>query len=254
MRFLAILLTCLWTCHAAAEPALETGPDQAIDGRRYRLLTSRPETSGNADIAILELRETGAGVAAINAELRAERPSTLARAAACHADSMAGPAQEAGEFDQSMQPTWWTDRLLAVSVYVHSSCGGPHPNFDADYRLWETTTGRRIGIATWFTAAALQKSTDREVRPSRPLRAIVLKHAGRRADPDCGDALRDNDYYLIQPGRAGMVFVPSLPHVVQACADDVVVPYAALGAFLGATARQELAIALPAIPPAAPAR
>jgi len=242
-----ILLACLWTASAIAEEA-----DRKIDGKRYRIVTVEPENAGTATIATIELREAGPGIAAINADLRRMLADARNWAAECNRDSLDSMLKEPGDFYQATEPTWWTDRLLAVSIMTNSTCGGPHPNVDPDYVLWDTATGKRIVVNRWFTANALKKSGERDVQLSAPLKAIVLKHAERARDDDCGEVLRDSDYYLIQPGPAGMVFVPSLPHVVQACADDVVVPYALLDAFLKGAARQ--VIAGSATPRAAPAR
>ncbi len=247
MRMILILLACLWTAPAFADDA-----DRTIDGRHYRSLTVEPKNSGEASITTIELREAGPGIAAINADLRKVLAESRKWAAECNSDSLKGILKQPGYFQQGMEPTWWTDRLLAVSVMTNSTCGGPHPNSDPDYYLWDTTTGKRLAVARWFTAAALKTSGGREMQLSPPLKAIVLKHAERARDDDCGEVLRDSDYYLIQPGPAGMVFVPSLPHVVQACADDIVVPYGLLDAFLNGTARRF--IAGPATPPAARAR
>lgn len=254
LPILAALLT--WSVAAVAQPAPVAGPEQTIDGRRYRLLSIRPDDAGRADVAVLELREAGPGLAAINRTLSAELPAAARRAVDCNADSLAGPAQEAGEYEQDMQPTWWTDRLLAVTVHVRGYCGGAHPFFDQEFRLWDTATGRPVDIAGWFTRAALKRSADREFELSSSLAAIVLKFADRRRDPDCADTLADNRYYLVQPGPGGMVFVPSLPFVVQACADDIVVPWTALGAFLSPAGRTGSGpvSAGPATRPAAPAR
>ncbi len=238
MRAFVILMTlAIWSAAAAAQPVPVAGPEQAIDGRRWRLLSVRPDDAGQADIAVLELREGGPGPAAINAALRAELPAAIQRAVDCNADNLAGPAQEPGEYDQDMKPTWWTDRLLAVTVTVHSYCGGPHPFFEQEFRLWDTTTGRPVDVAGWFTRVALKRSTEQEFELSPGLAAAVLKFAGRRHDPDCAEALADNRAYLIQPGPKGMVFVPSLPFVVQACADDIVVPWPTLRPFLSPAGR-----------------
>lgn len=245
---LILLLACLYSTAAAAQT------DAAIDGKRYRSLTVEPKNSGTATITTIELQEAGPGLATINTDLRALLAKSLDWARECNSDSLDGLLKEPGDFHQTLEPTWWTDRLLAVSVMTNSTCGGPHPNTDPDYLLWDVTTGKRIAIASWFTAAALKKPTGRELELSLRLKAIVLKHAERMQDDDCAEVLRDNEYYLIQPGPAGMVFVPSLPHVVQACADDIVVPYAMLHAFLRAEALKRLATAAPATPPAAPAR
>lgn len=233
LLILAALLT--WSLPAMAQPA--PGPDETIDGRRYRLLTIRPDDAGKAAIAVVELREAGAGLTAINRALHAELPAAVQRAVDCNADNLAGPAQEPGEYDQDMRPTWWTDRLLAVSVYVRGSCGGAHPFFDQEFRLWDTATGRPVDVAGWFARAALKRSTEQEFELSPGLAATVLKFAGRRHDPDCAETLADNRAYLIQPGPKGMVFVPSLPFVVQACADDIVVPWPTLRPFLSPAGR-----------------
>jgi len=238
MHILLILTALLtWSLPAMAQQAPVPGPDETIDGRRYRLLTIRPDDAGKATIAVLELRQAGAGLAAINRALSAELPAAVQRAVDCNADSLAGPAREAGEYDQDMRPTWWTDRLLAVSVHVRGYCGGAHPFFDQEFRLWDTATGRPVDVAGWFTRAALKRSTEQEFELSSRLAATVLKFAGRRHDPDCAETLAGNRSYLVQPGRDGMVFVPSLPFVVQACADDIVVPWPALDPFLGPAGR-----------------
>ena len=207
----------------AARPAKVTpGNEQTLDGKRYRTLTAKVQNSGDSDVATLELLEPGPGIAAINAQLRQALPGLLDEAYDCNQQSMDG-IHAKGQYSHSEAPTLWTAGLVVVTVSENSSCGGAHPNADQQFRVWDAATGRTLDMAEWFIA---------DPGLADKLQPVILKFVAPDTDKDCADVLRDNQAYRLRPDRKAMIFQPELPHVVQACADDIAVPYAQLAPFL----------------------
>ncbi len=211
-------------------PKITQGAAQVVDGKHYRIVTARAENMAETSVATIELLEPGATIAAINGEFRKALPQNAAGLKAfyeCNRQSLSGFAQE-GEYSQRVEPTLWTSRFLVVTTSENDSCGGAHPSFGQTSQIWDLQSGKIVDIVPWFTPDALDPA---EHTATDKLQRVILA-ASAPSDADCKDALETSHAYIIRPAKAGMVFVPDLPHVVQACADDIVVPYGKVQPFL----------------------
>jgi hypothetical protein len=69
---------------------------------------------------------------------------------------------------------------------------------------------------------------------------MILK-GWKPEDPECRDAIADQEFWNIGISRAGLVFSPSLPRVIMACGEDFTIPFARLTPWLNATGRAAVA-------------
>lgn len=136
------------------------------------------------------------------------------------------------DFYQAMTPVVWNDRVLVLRENYSAYCGGAHPNAGiAGYVTWDLLNDKPIEPWEWIRSS--KGEYGGYVAPEGLNRVIhAIAAAGGNVDDECKQATDSNASYLIYPTRTGMVFSPVLPHVVQACADDIEVPYAKLRPYL----------------------
>ena len=132
----------------------------------------------------------------------------------------------------------WSAKLLVLRETYSNYCGGAHPSGGvSDFKVWDLIQDRPVAPWRWF------KGIDKTSRISaKRLRDLVAAHYSRRddkGDNSCADALDVNEYYLMYPKSSGMVFSPILPHVIQACAEDIEVPWEKLHPFLSPMGQKE---------------
>ena len=149
------------------------------------------------------------------------------------ADFSEGKAQTP-EFRAEWEPVLWTERWLALRETYSSFCGGAHPNGGVMATLtWDLSADREVDPWRWLRVGKTEFG-GRDLPPALKalLAKIYAKERGSAEDEDCRDAIERIASYRLAPAAEGLVFMPELPHVVQACADDIVVPWAQLAPFL----------------------
>lgn len=141
------------------------------------------------------------------------------------------------DFSQSLAPQFWNARLLVLEETYSNYCGGAHPNGGvSNYIAWDLLEDRPIEVWKW-----IQGSDGAGHVSSKRLRKALKDHYGRRnetGEGNCADALEGQEYFLAYPRATGMVFLPSLPHVIQACADEIEVPWAKMRPYLNPAGQQ----------------
>lgn len=221
-----------------AKPARQDG--FAYTELIYDVGPSFPEV-GISSFAFVPTRP---GDVAINAALRLDpaRPGGDADYVDCMKMALASGGRD-GDFQLSLTPALVTPEFLSVAATTGGFCGGAHPDESQWHMLFDRTSGRTIDLAGWLSARGVlpdggEPSTSiRRITPA--LRAVALKHFpfGRGEDADCREAIASEDYWEIALTRRGIAFTPSLPHVIQACEDAALVPFAELTPFLSPAGR-----------------
>lgn len=140
-----------------------------------------------------------------------------------------------GDLAETYAPAMISRRWLSVNHQSDASCGGAHPNSGLYYETYDLANGARVELHDWFGDAAVRRErvegADDELRTVLPpLREAVL--AGWTGEGECGAVVREAEYWHIGLRRTGFVFAPSLAHVVQACGEEVNVPFARIRRFL----------------------
>jgi hypothetical protein len=203
-----------------APPKIVDGKPETLDGRHYRTVTARAE---QFSVATLQLLEPGAAVSALNAQLKKQLPDTpqsLEDLYACNREAL-GSLGANGGTTIDIKPLLWTDRYLVTQTTTETFCGGPYPATDITSTTWNVRSGQAEDISKWLGPGEV----------TGELKALVARYF-ETTDSDCVDALSQAHTFDIRPDRKGLVFTPDLPHVAQACADDILVPYEALKPFL----------------------
>ena len=135
-------------------------------------------------------------------------------------------------FDTRASTAYAGDDVLSVSVHASYTCGGAYPTNDANLSVtYDLTTGRAVP----FEALWRDYGADRDA-------LIGLFSASLQTGPfdtdgadDCRDVLTPES--LAENGfaytltRDGLSVQPQFPHVIEACATEVVVPFASVRAF-----------------------
>lgn len=147
-----------------------------------------------------------------------------------------GMAAVEGDYNRSLEPVMISRRWLSVAEHHDGFCGGAHPDAGNSYQIWDRTTGREINLHDWFTARAVKRETVggevlRSLEPA--FRTFIMAGARYRGDQaECRDVVRDSEFWNIGLTRTGFVFSPDLPHVVQACGDELTVTFARIRPWL----------------------
>ncbi|WP_174298945.1 hypothetical protein [Sphingomonas bacterium] len=174
----------------------------------------------------------------INAGLRAQVPGAREDWRGCIISGLEAHGVD-GELTAALAPTLITRRWLGAALTQDDDCGGAHPNNAEMPVTFDRATGAAVRLHDWLTDAALdRREASADLPPTvRPaFRRLIVARAGD-VEPECRDALLEENYWDIGLDRRGLTFRPELPHVVQACADDVLMPWPSLARFLTAAGR-----------------
>lgn len=141
------------------------------------------------------------------------------------------------DFSRELAPQFWNTRLLVLRETYSNYCGGAHPNGGiSGYMSWDLTADRPFDVWKWI------KGTDQPMHiVSKRLLRILASRYGRRnevGENSCANALDGETYFYMYPSTAGMVFSPSLPRVIQACAEDIEIPWPKMRPFLTPTGQK----------------
>lgn len=155
--------------------------------------------------------------AALNGALQDRQLQYARGALACAAgrDGVAGDTW----YELQQDARFLAPRLLSFVDHLNSFCGGAHPNAWQQGAILDRLTGEAVPLTDIW-----------------PLLDGAAQHRAylngmRGVNPECREVLggRDSPSYTASLTPGGVQLIPDdLPHVVQACADPVTVPYARL--------------------------
>lgn len=195
---------------------------RTLGNKRYQKVSTL-----KGELATVQLLDDGAHVAAINRALREALQSEVSAYYGCYA---AVSAEEGGfaQYSTRTEPVVWSARWLTLRTSNENSCGGAHPNSDQGYETWSLVTGGKTDVWRWF----------KNKGDSAALRSLIVQLA--KPSDECREVMSDNTSYSVYPGQGAMVFYPQLPHVAQACADEIRAPYRQLLPFLTPAGKAEV--------------
>ena len=168
------------------------------------------------------------GAAALNAALQDNQLKLAADALDCLSGNGVN-LQTGADYSGAGTLSWKSARLVSLHEEVAYYCGGAHPdNYTAGVTL-DTRTGAAVKLAG-------KPGTLWPALNARKVQALYLAGYPRGGDvADCLDSVSspdistEYDNYTLYLSAKGLALWPSyLPHVVQACAEVVTVPYARL--------------------------
>jgi len=224
------------------KPVVTTKPAK-VDGAAYtRVLVDIGKQFKDSSFETFQLAGASPAIRRINAELYKDVPT-----GPDHADyfqcTMSALGQNGldGDTTSTLSPETLTPSFLVVADSESGDCGGAHPDAGVSYQTWDLRTGRQIDLYDGFTKAALTRTVEgagtsgsyTTVAYTAPFKAMIIR-AFPTDDPDCKEAIQTADDWSARLTAQGVAFTPSLPHVVAACADDAVIPFAKLAPYLNA--------------------
>ena len=140
-----------------------------------------------------------------------------------------------GETGRVVDVTMSGPQFLSVVVSDSESCGGAHPDASTLALVYDLSTGKPVNWGTLLGhRAALTTSVDTVIDGTRsgyfasaPLQALYVKSLKASIHDkewwtDCTDVFNDPLSFTawLDAKKHALVLAPSLPHVVQACAED----------------------------------
>lgn len=213
----------------------------AYTDQQYRVGRSFGEVS----IGSFTYPSSQPGDGAINARLKLDpnREGSEADYASCFQGAL-GMGGYDGDFQFGYSPVEATARFLTVQVNTGGFCGGAHPDYGYSWRTYDRRTGRAIELGRWFKPQAVPPQysggEDGGIQVSPALLKVFLRRF-RFDSGECRDAVAAEEFWNVGLTSRGLIVSPSLPHVVMACTDDAVVPFADLAPFLSVAGKAGLA-------------
>ena len=199
-----------------------------VDGVAYTAIALDHGGRFEAGVETFALDGSGEPVRRINAALGRSLAGNPPEWFDCVSDAQVVSPHEGG-FDERLAPGMISRRWLSVDKSQDSFCGGAHPNSDVTWPTYDLTTGREVNLHGWFVATAVNRrrveGMDETLDSLQPAFRQVVLSGWTADDPECGEVVRDADYWHIGLRRTGFLFSPSLPRVVQACGETITVPF-----------------------------
>jgi len=191
------------------------------------------------NVSMTELPDSMPHAARFNATMRAWLADKIAGYYECASSSFDGipDYSETYEIDL-LSPPW----LIARHNWS-GFCGGAHPSSEADYTTWNMATGKTVNPwdflkdSHWDYIKEVNHCDSADTclrRPPPKLGQIIATRFRHDTDQsDCADAIDENlDYLQLHPEKTGLVFSTTFAHVIQACDEDIELPWKTLMPFL----------------------
>jgi hypothetical protein len=204
--------------------------DAALRGVPYRVLSVKFGERYEAELASFELLRDTPGVKGFNAAQRRALHEEERDVFDCSRGALEFGTGDA-DYESTVVPKVITDHWAVVEQTGAFDCGGAHPDSTTKMTTWNLDTGETVDVWGWFLpmAAAVERHGEGAERYTtvvmrKPLRKLLAPR--RQRSDDCGDAIASADDWMVYPTGKGLGFVPNLAHVDQACANEIVLPWA----------------------------
>lgn len=228
------------------------GNIKLVDGKRYRQLTAL-----DGAVKSVELIDSTKSAAELNAmlinELRDDISSYYACATRNEGNDKGGWRRVKHDYTSELEPLFWRANWISFSKIEAGDCGGAHPFSEYTPVTLDSVTLKEINLWHWVSGSRKADASDDNgdyygnYRASEGLNKLIAEKAVKQRiaqfpeevheENGCVDAIRDNHEYQIRLGDKGMVFTQHFWHSMEACDDDVEIPYGALLPFLTKTGK-----------------
>lgn len=133
-----------------------------------------------------------------------------------------------GDWERRVEVTMAGPRFLSLKATEDYFCGGNHPDDETEPLVFDVTTGSLIDWPAMLPNANDAAAKAWEFRGAESLSTVTLPRLEelnlRKAVPDCKDAFQHPQSFLLWlDARDGTIVAEAadLPHVVQACAEEI---------------------------------
>lgn len=194
-------------------------PIAAIDSVQIRSV--RGDSTG-AELPRVTLPGRPEVEARVNAAL-----DSLSASMQCDPES---PDTESTEYTSRAAVTMAAHDVLSVTVHSSYFCGGPYPTNDANQSVtFDLTTGEAVPFDALF------RDLDADRAAITGVIQTTLLPVATDENPDCAEPLSTEALagttFSYALGQEGLLVQPDFPHVIEACAVEVTVPYTSLRAY-----------------------
>jgi hypothetical protein len=210
------------------------------DGVDFTQLMLDPRNRFEIAVKTFALDGTSEPIRRINAALAEPLAGDPPHWFECVTNSMQMSAYE-GDYSQELTPVMLSPRWLSVQDQQGGFCGGAHPDASSSYRLFDMNTGGEVDLHDWFNAQGFARerpegATEDIVTLTPALRNEIIGTWRPQAE-ECGPVIREAEDWIVGLSRDGILFGPSLPHVVAACEEEWVIPFDRLRPYLTSEAQ-----------------
>ena len=131
-------------------------------------------------------------------------------------------------WDEQVSVLLFTADVLSIVRRSDYYCGGNHPNTALEPLVYDLHTGKTLDLKDVFKAqeesALLSDGTVPDGPTHRLLFQLFLRH--HKIQEGCSDVeYRPETTLKIFFTGQGLVVAPELPHVIQACGEEILIPY-----------------------------
>lgn len=213
-----------------------------LGGWRYRQVEwQSPAHLADNSYSGFEFVPEQPGDASILQRLAADRPSGKLGDALF--DCMSGSISSLGVdgyVSAGTQPVFANQNFISARTTTGNFCGGAHPNFWLDYRVFDRETGAEIDVPeSWFSSEGFASNEWDSLIIMPELREVVMRYYVND-EAECREAIGEQLYWNVGLVEEGLGFIPSVPHVLTPCGDDTLVPWSDLEPFLSEEGRSAL--------------
>jgi len=201
---------------------------------------SRTVRARGNQLSVVELPDSAPHAGAFNAAMRNWLREQIVAYFDCASATRAG---DKVDFNQQREFELRAGAWVVVRESFELYCGGAYPNGGVGYETWNLEDGKPADLWSWIRDSKRKCDYSSDCGSAAPdaLNTLLLELASRNKDGDeCADAVNENRSYGLRPSRTGLVFTTSFAHVIQACDEDIEVPYAKVEPFLTDLGRQQL--------------
>ncbi len=208
---------------------ISSGEVLTHDGRRYRSLSAL----GGA-VSSLELIDKTEASVALNERLKHELQAEMANYHGCRTRTDGkDAAQTAPDYTTGIEPVFWNERWITFLQRTSGYCGGAYPFSGFSYTTWDLTSGKKIILDTWLDQSESSRSRLNKIIAGKAVKQrLALYPQEAREENNCLAVIRENTTYELSLRKKGMVFSSTFPHAMQACDDNIEIPYSELSPFL----------------------
>ena len=173
-------------------------------------------------------------MAKVNAQLAAQEKEDRASRRDCRAEPDKGRPR--GTWATRTRVAYLSPRFLSVQAVSDYDCGGPYPNDGVTTPLtYDLTTGAAVDWPKLFKPGFITSVGDEEKAP--PLARLYGARYPKGVIADCKDLMSAEggfaaSFTLWLDRKRGLMVKPDFNHAMQACAEEVALPPAALTRYI----------------------
>lgn len=145
-----------------------------------------------------------------------------------------------GYFDRDASPTLLDDAFVTARIITSLYCGGAHPSHWTEHRVFDRQSGEEIDLETWLNAAAVQDNGYGSIELTEAFRAVIIANWSE-GPVECTAEAKTRGFWDLELRSDGISFIPSMPHVMAACADPTFLDWSKLEPWLSDRGREGLA-------------